>query len=56
MNAREKHSELLLAAINADAHSDRMNDTAFRNYVKSLLADLDLPTRASLELLKGGRA
>lgn len=56
MNAREKHSELLLAAINADAHSDRISDKAFRNYVKSLLADLDLPTRASLELLKGGRA
>jgi hypothetical protein len=38
-----KYAELVLAAITAEAHQGRLNDQAFRSYVKELTESLDLP-------------
>lgn len=52
-SARERHGELLLAAIRADAIADRMSDESFRAYVVEITGILDLPS-PSLVVLPGG--
>lgn len=47
--ARDRHAELVLAAIAAEGNADRMDDKQFRAYVNSLTAGLDLPTRAGMQ-------
>jgi hypothetical protein len=56
VKARERHTELLLAAIRADALADRMDDKNFREYVIELSENLDLPDRRFIVLPGGGDA
>lgn len=37
--------ELLLAAITAEAHAERLTDSDFRRYVQDITENADLPAR-----------
>lgn len=56
MTGRDKHTELLLAAITAEAHADRLSDTDFREFVLGATESLDLPKsiRALSKIEPGG--
>lgn len=55
---RERHALLALAAIVAEAHNTRLDDSKFREYVRDITSMFDLPTaekRAEhLKLVGGG--
>lgn len=45
MSAREQHTVLLLSAITAEAHADRLTDAQLRAYIKEVTENADLPPR-----------
>lgn len=45
---RVQHMELLLAAITAEAAAERLDDTAFRQYVLDITENTDLPRRLTV--------
>ena len=51
--SRERHTELILAAIRAEAFAERIDDAGFRGYVVAMTDGLDLPG-PGLTVLPGG--